>query len=116
MRLPARPRPRSSIASPVRCAPPRAVRPTAKGVLRSHANYLYDVWACAMAARMSADDRMLCILPLFHINAQVVNTLGAMYVGDALILLEGFSPRSFLPALARYRATMFNAVPTLCYP
>ncbi len=36
-----------------------------------------------------------------------------MHQGGALILLEGFSPREFLPALARYRATSFSAVPTI---
>jgi len=84
-----------------------------KGVLLSHGNYLYDVWACVTAAQIGADDRILCMLPLFHVNAQVVSMLGAMYVGGALILLEGFSPRTFLPSLARYRATMFSAVPTI---
>jgi acyl-CoA synthetase (AMP-forming)/AMP-acid ligase II len=49
-----------------------------KGVLLSHGNYLYDAWACATAAKMSTDDRILCMLPLFHVNAQVVSMLGAM--------------------------------------
>jgi long-chain acyl-CoA synthetase len=84
-----------------------------KGVLLSHANYIHNTWSCVSAGQMSADDRMLCILPLFHVNAQVVSMLSALYADAALILLEGFSPRDFLPALARYRATMFSAVPTI---
>ncbi len=84
-----------------------------KGVLLSHGNYLHNTWSCVTAGQMSAADRMVCILPLFHVNAQVVSMLSALYAGAALILLEGFSPREFLPALARYRATMFSAVPTI---
>jgi long-chain acyl-CoA synthetase len=84
-----------------------------KGVLLSHGNYLFDVWSYATACQISAADRLLCMLPLFHVNAQVASVLSALHQGGALILLEGFSPREFLPALARYRATSFSAVPTI---
>ncbi|NWF82128.1 MAG: long-chain fatty acid--CoA ligase [Chloroflexi bacterium] len=84
-----------------------------KGVLLSHGNYLFDVWSYATACQISAHDRLLCMLPLFHVNAQVASVLSALYQGGALILLEGFSPREFLPALERYRATSFSAVPTI---
>lgn len=84
-----------------------------KGVLLSHGNYLFDVWSYATACQISEADRLLCMLPLFHVNAQVASVLSALHQGGALILLEGFSPREFLPALARYRATSFSAVPTI---
>ncbi len=40
-----------------------------KGVLLSHGNYLFDVWSYATACQLSAADRLLCMLPLFHVNA-----------------------------------------------
>lgn len=84
-----------------------------KGVLLSHSNYLYDSEAYAQACQVSERDRQMCILPLFHVNAQVASMLAALQCGASLILMEGFSPREFLPALARYQATSFSGVPTV---
>ena len=84
-----------------------------KGVELTHKNYLVDSGQVVAAARMTEADRFLCILPLFHVNAQVVTTLSPMYAGASMILLEGFSPKTFLPALAKYRATAFSGVPTV---
>ncbi len=84
-----------------------------KGVELTHRNYLVDAEQIAYAAQMTPADRFLCILPLFHVNAQVVTTLSPMYAGASMILLEGFSPKTFLPALAHYKATAFSGVPTV---
>ncbi|MBI5118059.1 long-chain fatty acid--CoA ligase [Candidatus Poribacteria bacterium] len=84
-----------------------------KGVELTHGNYLTNSEQIAAAARMTVADRFLCILPLFHVNAQVVTTLSPMFAGASMILLEGFSPKTFLPALARYKATAFSGVPTV---
>ncbi|MBI4830761.1 MAG: AMP-binding protein [Candidatus Lindowbacteria bacterium] len=66
-----------------------------KGVELTHRNYLVDAEQIAYAAQMTPADRFLCILPLFHVNAQVVTTLSPMYAGASMILLEGFSPKTF---------------------
>jgi long-chain acyl-CoA synthetase len=84
-----------------------------KGVELTHKNYLVDAEQIAEATRMTGEDRFLCILPLFHVNAQVVTTLSPMCAGAGMILLEGFSPKTFLPALAQYKATAFSGVPTV---
>lgn len=84
-----------------------------KGVLLSHSNYVYDAEAYAQACQVTEGDRQMCILPLFHVNAQVASVLAALLRGGSLILMEGFSPREFLPALARYHATSFSGVPTV---
>jgi len=84
-----------------------------KGVILTHANYIADARMITEASTTSSDDRFMCILPLFHVNAQVVTTLSPLYVGASMVLMEGFSSRNFLPALQRYRATTFSAVPTV---
>jgi long-chain acyl-CoA synthetase len=43
----------------------------------------------------------------------VVTTLGPMYAGGSMVLMEGFSPKKLLPALERYGATAFSGVPTV---
>ncbi len=84
-----------------------------KGVVLTHANYAWDAAAIATAAGMTAEDRFLCVLPLFHVNAQVVTTMAPISAGGSMILLEKFSPAPFLDALGRFGATAFSAVPTI---
>jgi len=84
-----------------------------KGVILTHGNYISDTELMTGSVEMTTDDRFLCILPLFHVNAQVVTTLGPLYAGASMVLMEGFSPKKFLPALERYGATAFSGVPTV---
>ncbi|MCI0526049.1 MAG: AMP-binding protein, partial [Nitrospira sp.] len=43
-----------------------------KGVVLTHRNYLFDTEQFVTATQMTEQDRFLCILPLFHVNGQVV--------------------------------------------
>ncbi|MBI4369487.1 MAG: long-chain fatty acid--CoA ligase [Elusimicrobia bacterium] len=83
-----------------------------KGAVLTHKNYLSNV-AQFTPGLVTEGDRFLCILPLFHVNAQVVTTLAPLYVGGSMILLERFTPKEFFPALANFKATAFSAVPSL---
>ncbi|MBI4669951.1 MAG: long-chain fatty acid--CoA ligase [Elusimicrobia bacterium] len=78
----------------------------------SHQNYLFDVAQFAPGL-MTEADRFCCILPLFHVNAQVVTTLAPLFVGGSMILMDRFTPKEFFPALAKHKATAFSAVPSI---
>ncbi|MCS6806963.1 MAG: long-chain-fatty-acid--CoA ligase [Acidobacteriota bacterium] len=84
-----------------------------KGVVLTQGNYYINSWQGAMVSGMNADERAMCILPLFHVNGQVVTILMPMQGGGSMILTEGFSPKTFFENLARYRATTFSGVPTV---
>jgi len=84
-----------------------------KGAVLTHKNYVSDAEMLLKAVKIYPEERFMCILPLFHVNAQVVTTLCPLHAGASMILMEGFVPRSFLPALAKYKATTFSAVPTV---
>jgi len=84
-----------------------------KGVLLSHENYLHDAGQMVLHLNIRESDRLMCFLPLFHVNAQVASTLGSLLSGASLILLAGFSPQTFLNAISNYKATSFSAVPTV---
>jgi long-chain acyl-CoA synthetase len=86
---------------------------TPKGVILTHRNYLFDVAQSVRVTQMTEEDRLLCILPLFHVNGQVVTTLSPLYGGGSMVLMEKFSPKEFFIALERFRATAFSAVPTI---
>ncbi len=84
-----------------------------KGVMLTHKNYVFNAWEITEAARMSEEDRFMCILPLFHVNGQVVTVYAPLYAGASMVLLKGFSPKEFLPRLEQYKATAFSGVPTV---
>ncbi|MFL9824667.1 long-chain-fatty-acid--CoA ligase [Rhodoplanes sp. SY1] len=58
-------------------------------------------------------ERMLVVLPLFHIYAMTVAMNLGLRIGAELILLPRFDARKVLETLIRKRATMLPGVPTL---
>jgi long-chain acyl-CoA synthetase len=84
-----------------------------KGVLLTHKNYVANAEQIATACQMAEDDRLLCILPLFHVMGLVATALSPLYSGGSMVLMKGFSPKEFLPRLSLYRATAFSGVPTV---
>ncbi|MCL4558924.1 MAG: long-chain-fatty-acid--CoA ligase [Deltaproteobacteria bacterium] len=84
-----------------------------KGVVDTHRNYIANAHQISVAAEFTGKDRAMLILPLFHCNAQVVTVMSPMYAGASFVLMEGFSPKDFLPAIDRYRPSTFSGVPTV---
>jgi carnitine-CoA ligase len=60
--------------------------------------------------QLTADDRLMTSLPLFHINAPAYSVLGSVGAGASIVLLPRFSASGFLDAARRYGATEFNAI------
>jgi crotonobetaine/carnitine-CoA ligase len=59
---------------------------------------------------LTAEDRMMTSLPLFHINAPAYSVMGSLAAGAGLILLPRFSASRFLDSARRHGATEFNAI------
>src|SRR6266704_6289099 len=59
---------------------------------------------------LTAEDRLMTSLPLFHVNAPAYSVLGSLACGAGLILLPRFSASGFLDAARRHGATEFNAI------
>ena len=59
---------------------------------------------------LTAQDRLMTSLPLFHINAPAYSVMGSLACGAGLILLPRFSASGFLDAARRHGATEFNAI------
>jgi crotonobetaine/carnitine-CoA ligase len=62
-----------------------------KGVVVTHANYLFAGRVVAHHLRLRANDRWLIVLPLFHANAQYYSTMSALATGASVALMEAFS-------------------------
>jgi len=59
---------------------------------------------------LTAADRLMTSLPLFHINAGAYSVCGSLAARASLVLLPRFSPSRFFDAARRYGATEFNAI------
>jgi crotonobetaine/carnitine-CoA ligase len=59
---------------------------------------------------LTAADRLMTSLPLFHINAPAYSVMGSLACGAGLILLPRFSASTFLDSARRHGATEFNAI------
>jgi long-chain acyl-CoA synthetase len=84
-----------------------------KGVLLSHANMLHTGRTVALHHGLSARDRVLSSLPLYHINGQCIATVGTLCAGGSIVMPHRFSVSQWWPTVARWRPTWLNLVPTI---
>jgi len=84
-----------------------------KGVMLDHANLDAMTAMGRDALEVTASDRCLLVLPLFHVNGIVVSVLTSLLVGASVVIAERFNPNTFLETVERVRPTFFSAVPTI---
>jgi long-chain acyl-CoA synthetase len=84
-----------------------------KGVILTHRNYAANAYSTGWSNKLDERTRCLCVLPLFHVNAQVVSVLMPIVVGGSVVLMGKFNPFGVLPMIEKYRPTMLSAVPTI---
>jgi len=76
-----------------------------KGVEITQANYAFAGQVMAHEAALTAEDRHLVVLPMFHANAQYYSFASAIAVGAGVALMSSFSASGFLSQAARHSAT-----------
>ena len=81
-----------------------------KLVTQTHRAYVMAGEGFPWWMELTADDRLMTSLPLFHINAPAYSVLGSVAARAGLVLLPRFSPSTFLDSARRYGATEFNAI------
>jgi long-chain acyl-CoA synthetase len=90
-----------------------------KGAMLSHGNLtaavsIYDVWGkTARAERGNPIERVICVLPLFHIFALTVVMLTCIRQGHLISLHQRFDVESVMRDIEIKRATVFPGVPTM---
>ena len=84
-----------------------------KGVLLSHANIMYNSFVAPLFIDLQPEDVSLCIMPLFHVNAQIASMMATLQAGATVVLEEMFKPRTFISTLKKHRCTTFSGVPTI---
>lgn len=81
-----------------------------KGAVHAHKDFTLTGEAFLLCSGIGPEDKVLIILPLFHVNAQYYSTMGALAAGASLILVRKFSASNFWDQAAYYGATEFNFI------
>src|SRR5262245_1007029 len=81
-----------------------------KGVMHSQRNVVMAGEGFVQRMYLQRSDRLLCVLPMFHINALFYSLAGAVAAGAALILVRKFSASTFWKSAAETKATEVNTI------
>ena len=81
-----------------------------KGVMHSQRSALLAGEGFVRRMHLDPAERILCILPMFHINAIFYSLCGALAAGATLLLEGKFSASRFWPSVARRKATEVNTI------
>jgi long-chain acyl-CoA synthetase len=89
-----------------------------KGAMLSHGNLtaavsIYDVWGKTARLERNAVERVICVLPLFHIYALTLVLLSAIRLGHLISLHQRFDVEAVVRDIEVKRATIFPGVPTM---
>jgi len=84
-----------------------------KGVMLTQANLAASARAISAEHGLTAGDRVLAVLPLYHINAFAVTMLAPLAHGGSLVMPPRFSASTFWQQALANRCTWINLVPTM---
>lgn len=89
-----------------------------KGAMLTHGNLtsavsIYDVWGAKQKAARNTTERVILVLPLFHIYALTVVLLRTLRNGDLISLHQRFDVEAVMRDIEVKKATYFPGVPTM---
>lgn len=84
-----------------------------KGVMLTQANLAANAAAIAAEHALGPVDRVLGVLPLYHINAFAVTMLAPLASGGSVAMAPRFSVQRFWDQAAERSCTWINVVPTI---
>src|SRR5574340_162489 len=84
-----------------------------KGVILTMANLLIDADAIADWHGFGTHDRLMCVLPIHHVNGIVVTLMTPFYCKGSLVLNRRFKSASFWRRIHDEEVTCVSVVPTL---
>src|ERR1044071_3702008 len=84
-----------------------------KGCLLTHGNLLANARQIVEWLGFTEDDRLLTVMPLFHMNAVSVTTMSALYAGGSTVTSPRFSASRHWQIVSDYQVTSFGSVATM---
>jgi long-chain acyl-CoA synthetase len=84
-----------------------------KGAELSHSNLIQNAILSTDIAKSEKEDKILIVLPLFHIFAMTVLMNAGLYKGATSVLLPRFDAEQVLGLMQKHTITIFAGVPTM---
>ncbi|HLO00057.1 MAG TPA: long-chain fatty acid--CoA ligase [Pyrinomonadaceae bacterium] len=84
-----------------------------KGCLLTHGNLIANARQISRWLGFTENDRLLSVMPLFHMNAVSVTTMSALYAGGSTVISPKFSASRFWQIISDYQITSFGSVATM---
>jgi acyl-CoA synthetase (AMP-forming)/AMP-acid ligase II len=84
-----------------------------KGVMLTHHNLVASLCQLMGADQFTADDTLICLLPLFHIYALQVILNAGLATGATVVMLPRFDLEGVLRAIQTHRVTFAHFVPPI---
>ena len=81
-----------------------------KGVMHSQRNFVLAGEGFVARMHLQPDDRLMCVLPMFHINALFYSIAGTLAAGASLVLVPKFSASQFWNIAGDTGATQVNII------
>ena len=78
-------------------------------------NLIYEIRGIVEPLEISADYRILSVLPFSHVLPLVANGLGPLCLGAGVVFLSSISPQRIVEAFHRHRISCFVCVPQFFY-
>lgn len=86
-----------------------------KGVVTTHANLNAQISTLVRVWQWSADDHILCVLPLHHVHGIINVVCCALWAGATVEFLPNFSAEAIFDTFQRGQVNVFMAVPTIYF-
>jgi long-chain acyl-CoA synthetase len=84
-----------------------------KGCLLTHGNVIANARQISEWLKFTEADRLLTIMPLFHMNAVSVTTMSALYAGGSTVVAPRFSASKHWQIVSDHQVTSFGSVATM---
>lgn len=86
-----------------------------KGVMLRREAIAENIDAGLSVVRFSAQDRILGILPMFHVLPLIANCIGPAYLGACVVILSELTAERIVAAFREHEITVFICVPAFFY-
>lgn len=84
-----------------------------KGAMLTHRNIASNAVACNALFDMTPADRVITVLPMFHVFCMTVCMNAAVACGASMLIVPKFSPIEVVKTIRDQKATFFAGVPTM---
>jgi crotonobetaine/carnitine-CoA ligase len=81
-----------------------------KGAMHSQRSFVTGGEAFVQRVYLQDDDRVMIVLPLFHINALFYSVAGTLAAGCSMVIVPRFSASAFWETAVKYGATEVNII------